>query len=347
MVDAICKEALLQKNYLQGQPVFTIYFGGGTPSLLNKDELQAILDTIYSIHKVDANAEITLEANPDDLTREKLLELKALGVNRLSIGIQSFIDYDLQFMNRAHNAEQAAQCVKLAQAVGITNISIDLIYGTPTLDDMDWVENIEKAIAMGVQHISPYALTVEPKTVLAHQIKTGQTPPVDDEKASRHFNILTNHLAKAGFEHYEISNFALPGFRSKHNSSYWSGQWYLGLGPSAHSYNGKSRQYNVANNALYIKEINEGTIPAEVEVLSTADRYNEYIMTALRRIEGIDLNKVNQDFGQTYVELCLTEAAQYVECDRLLLKHNRLTLTPAGKFFADGIASALFATDDV
>lgn len=347
MVDAICQEAVLRKDYLQGQSISTVYFGGGTPSLLSKAEFEKILSTLRSLFAVEDEVELTVEANPDDLTREKLIELKALGVNRLSIGIQSFIDYDLEFMNRAHSAQQAMQCVKLAQQVGITNISIDLIYGTPTLDDMDWVDNIERAVKMGVQHISPYALTVEPKTVLAHQIKTGQSPAVDDEKASRHFTILTKHLAKAGFEHYEISNFALPGYRSKHNSSYWSGQWYLGLGPSAHSFNGKSRQYNVSNNAVYIKEVKEGTIPAEVEMLSTADRYNEYVMTALRRIEGIDLNKVNQDFGQQYLELCLNEAAQYVECDRLLLKHNKLTLTPNGKFFADGIASALFVTDDV
>lgn len=346
MVEAICQEALLRKDYLQGQTVSTIYFGGGTPSLLSKEEFEKILSTLHTLFTVEKDIELTVEANPDDLTREKLIELITLGVNRLSIGIQSFIDYDLQFMNRAHNAEQAKKCVKLAQEVGITNISIDLIYGTPTLDDVDWVENIEQAVKMGVQHISPYALTVEPKTVLAHQIKTGKTAPVDDEKASRHFNILTKQLAKAGFEHYEISNFALPGFRSKHNSSYWSGQWYLGLGPSAHSYNGKSRQYNVANNARYIKEINEGTIPAEEEILSTADRYNEYIMTALRRIEGIDIDKLEADFGPRFVELCINESMQYIECNKLELKSNRLRLTAHGRFFADGIASSLFMVEE-
>ncbi len=347
LVDAIIQEAELQKGYLQGKPISTIYFGGGTPSILTKSELESILSKLKSLFTVDEGVEVTLEANPDDLTPEKLTELKALGVNRLSIGIQSFIEQDLRSMNRAHNAQQAIECVKLAQAAGITNISIDLIYGIQMLDDLDWIENIDKAVKLGVQHISAYALTVEPKTALAHQIKTGKAAPVDEEKASRHFHLLVDRLAKSGFEQYEISNFSLPGHRSKHNSSYWNGEWYLGLGPSAHSFNNKSRQYNIRNNAVYISDINKGKITAEMETLSTNDRYNEYIMTALRKVEGIDLDEVEKRFGKFYQLLCMKEARNYIKDGQLSFNNNCLTLTTNGKFFADGIASSLFATDDV
>lgn len=332
---------------MQDKPVSTIYFGGGTPSILSQEELGSILSKLKSLFIIEEGVEITLEANPDDLATEKLAELKALGINRLSIGIQSFIESDLRFMNRAHNAQQAIDCVRLAHEAGITNISIDLIYGIQTLDDTDWMDNIDKAVALGVQHISAYALTVEPKTALAHQIKTGKVMPVDEEKSSRHFHRLAFTLSKKGFEQYEISNFALPGFRSKHNSSYWQGIPYLGLGPSAHSFNGKTRQYNISNNAVYINEINKGIIPAEIETLSINDRYNEYVMTALRKSEGIDLEEIATRFGPFYQLYCMKEAKEYILAGKLSFTGNKLTLTRDGKFFADGIAASLFATDDV
>lgn len=346
MVSAINAEAYLRKDYLKGESLSTIYFGGGTPSLLTNEELSSILETIHSLHTVEEGAEITLEANPDDLTLEKLQELKALGINRLSIGIQSFIEQDLRFMNRAHNAEQAANCVKLAQQVGFNNISIDLIYGTQTLDDLDWMENVEKAIALGVQHISAYALTVEPRTALSKMIATGKVAPTNEEKAAVHFHKLVTMLNAAGFEHYEISNFALPGYRSQHNSSYWLGVSYLGLGPAAHSFNGTQRHSAIHNNASYIKEIANGNLPLEEEGLSLADRYNEYVMTALRTIEGIDVDVLGQKFGLKLQAYCMQEALPFVKEGRLTFSGNNITLTRDGKFFADGIASSLFKIEE-
>lgn len=346
LVEAINTEATLRKDYLKGDSISTLYFGGGTPSLLTKAELSSIIDTVRSLHTIEEGAEITLEANPDDLTLEKLYELKALGVNRLSIGIQSFIEQDLRFMNRAHNAQQAADCVKLAQMAGFNNISIDLIYGTQTLDDLDWMENVEKAIALGVQHISAYALTVEPRTALSKMIATGKVAPANEEKAAVHFHKLVTMLNKAGFEHYEISNFALPGYRSQHNSSYWQGVQYLGLGPAAHSFNGKQRHSAIHNNALYIKEIANNTLPLEEEGLSLSDRYNEYVMTTLRTIEGVDVDKLGQLFGLQLQAYCMQEAMPFVKEGRLTFAGNNITLTSDGKFFADGIASALFKIDE-
>jgi oxygen-independent coproporphyrinogen-3 oxidase len=346
LVAAINTEAILRKDYLKGESISTVYFGGGTPSLLTKEELASILNTLKSLHTIEEGAEITLEANPDDLTAEKLAELKMLGINRLSIGIQSFIEQDLRFMNRAHNAEQAANCVKLAQQAGFDNISIDLIYGTQTLDDLDWMENIEKAIALGVQHISAYALTVEPRTALSKMISTGKVAPANEEKAAVHFHKLVSMLNKAGFEHYEISNFALPGYRSQHNSSYWRGVQYLGLGPAAHSFNGKQRHSAIHNNPLYIKEIANGTLPLEEEGLSLSDRYNEYVMTTLRTIEGIDVDVLGEKFGLQLQAYCMQEALPFVKEGRLTFVGNNLTLTRDGKFFADGIASALFKIDE-
>lgn len=346
LVKAIATEVELRKDYLNGAPLSTVYFGGGTPSLLTKDELSFLMDKIHSLFTVEEGAEITLEANPDDLTPEKLTELKAIGINRLSIGIQSFKEQDLRFMNRAHNAQQAEDCVRLAQDAGITNISIDLIYGTQTLDDLDWIENIEKALSLGVQHISAYALTVEPRTALSKMITSGKVPPANEEKAAVHFHKLVTMLNAAGFEHYEISNFALPGYRSRHNSSYWQGIPYLGLGPAAHSFNGKQRHSAIHNNAFYIKEIANGTLPIEEEGLSVSDRYNEYVMTTLRTIEGIDIDKLGTMFGQQYQAYCMQEAFPFVKKGQLTFDGNMLTLTRDGKFFADGIASALFKIDD-
>lgn len=346
LVAAINKEAILRKDYLKGESISTVYFGGGTPSLLTKEELASILNTVKSLHTIEEVAEITLEANPDDLTLEKLIELKALGINRLSIGIQSFIEQDLRFMNRAHNAEQAANCVNLAQQAGFNNISIDLIYGTQTLDDLDWMENVEKAIALGVQHISAYALTIEPRTALSKMVSMGKVAPTNEEKAAVHFHKLVAMLTKAGFEHYEISNFAKPGYRSRHNSSYWQGVHYLGLGPAAHSFNGKQRQFAVHNNAVYIKQIAQGILPLEEETLSTADRYNEYIMTSLRTIEGADLDFISTRFTQPFVNYCLQEAEEALANGDLILEGNRLYIPKESRFMADGIASSLFKIDE-
>ena len=275
MVKAICKEAELRSTYLS-EKIETIYFGGGTPSLSTKLEVSSTIEKMKELFEVGADAEITLEANPDDITEENVLGWKEAGINRLSIGIQSFFEDDLQWMNRAHSASQAFQCIELVQSYGFNNITIDLIYGTPYLDDKKWEQNIRTALSLNIPHLSCYALTVEPKTALAKMIATHKSADVDADKQARHFLILTEQLAAAGFEQYEISNFSLPGFRSRHNSSYWQGKPYLGLGPSAHSFNGKSRQWNIANNALYLKSVEEGIIPFEEEVLTESQQLNEY-----------------------------------------------------------------------
>ncbi|MES2328416.1 MAG: radical SAM family heme chaperone HemW [Bacteroidota bacterium] len=341
MVKAIRKEAALNRSYLS-ENIGTIYFGGGTPSLLSKEEIRTIIDGLRDLFDVEDNAEITLESNPDDISLKSLSGWKAAGINRLSIGIQSFFEEDLQWMNRAHNAEQALNAVKLAQQEGFHNITIDLIYGTPSLTDEKWRQNIETALALRVPHLSCYALTVEPKTALAKMIATHQSDDVDADKQARHFSILTERLTAAGFEHYEISNFALPGFRSRHNSSYWQGRPYLGLGPSAHSFNGKSRQWNIANNSLYVTAIEKGEILFEEELLTDTQRLNEYIMTSLRTVEGTSLSKISLDFGGSKA-LVFSEAAQkHIGRGHLINVNDVLQLTAEGKFLADGIAADLF-----
>ncbi len=341
MIAAIRTEAGLRRSYLS-EKVETIYFGGGTPSLSTKYEVQSMIDTLRELFEVDEDAEITLEANPDDITEENLQAWKEAGINRLSIGIQSFFENDLQWMNRAHNAEQALGCIKLAQKYGFTNITIDLIYGGPYLKDENWEYNIDTALSLNVPHLSCYALTVEPKTALAKMIETHRSENVDADKQARHFELLTQKLSAAGFEHYEISNFALPGFRSRHNSSYWQGKPYLGLGPSAHSFNGKSRQWNVANNALYLAGIEQNKIPFEEEVLTETQQLNEYIMTGLRTIEGISLTKIRIDWGEERTALLLVAAQKHIQRGYLLQVGDVLQLTAEGKFLADGIAADLF-----
>lgn len=342
MAEAIRKEAALQQSYLS-EKIETIYFGGGTPSLLPKHEIQDILSTLRSLFEVDANAEISLEANPDDITASALQGWKEAGINRLSIGVQSFAEADLQWMNRAHTALQAADCILLAQEQGISNISIDLIYGTPSLTDEQWEKNIATALSLNIPHLSCYALTVEPRTALAKLIETKQLADVDTDKQARHFAILTQALADAGFEHYEISNFALPGFRSRHNSSYWLGKPYLGLGPSAHSFNGKSRQWNVANNSLYLQSLATGMVPFEAEVLSAEQQWNEFIMIRLRTIEGISLTEVNNNWGGQKYTALIAEAEKHIQRGHMTLENDVLKLTAEGKFLADGIAADLFA----
>jgi oxygen-independent coproporphyrinogen-3 oxidase len=341
MMDAIRNEAALQKNYL-AEKLETIYFGGGTPSLITKDEVRSTIDRLRELFVVTDDAEITLEANPDDITAEALDGWKQAGINRLSIGIQSFFEDDLLWMNRAHNAEQAIHCIQLAQQHGFNNITIDLIYGTPALTDEKWEQNVAKALSLGIPHLSCYALTVEPKTVLAKMIATQQSANVDADKQARHFSLLTGWLQQAGFEHYEISNFALPGFRSRHNSSYWQGKPYLGLGPSAHSFNGSSRQWNIANNALYMQSLAAGTLPFEIEILTDSQQLNEYIMTSLRTIEGISLQNIKERWGDEKVEQVLYSAQKHIERGYILFENGILKLTAAGKFLADGIAADLF-----
>ncbi|RFM26600.1 radical SAM family heme chaperone HemW [Deminuibacter soli] len=342
MVTAIQQEIQLQQQYLGSQPVETIYFGGGTPSLLSTAAIAGILDTLRSHFNVQPGVEITLETNPDDFTEDKPAQWAAAGVNRLSIGIQSFYDADLQWMNRAHNAQQAKQCIAWARAAGIHNITIDLIYGTPTLSDEGWKNNVQKALALGVPHLSCYALTVEPQTALHKMIEQHKKEAVDTDKQGRHFELLMDWLGEAGYEHYEISNFAKPGFRSRHNSSYWQGSHYLGLGPSAHSFNGTSRQWNIANNALYLKAIASNEVPFELETLTATQQLNEYIMTSLRTMEGLSLDKVALEWGAPALLAVEQLAVKYIH-NGLMVQHDRnLRLTPQGKLLADGIAADFF-----
>lgn len=341
-IAALLKEIELQQNYLGNEVVKTIYFGGGTPSILSIEEIKSILNSINASFAVDPNPEITLEANPDDINPEKLQQWKQLGINRFSIGIQSFFDEDLQWMNRAHNAGEAEKCIQHVIAAGFNNFSIDLIYGGPTLSDEHWEQNINKAIQLNVPHISCYALTVEPKTALAKMIELKKKETVESEKQAHHFLMLMEAMQKAGYEHYEISNFARPGFRSKHNSSYWQGVKYLGLGPSAHSFNNNSRQWNIANNALYIQSLKKEELNFEKEELSIQTQLNEYIMTSLRTLEGLNLNYVTEKFGSNYSNKLLSEASGKKHLSRLQVLNSHLILTNEGKLFADGIAANLF-----
>ena len=341
-MNSIVQEIALQKDYLAQEPVHTIYFGGGTPSLLKEQELTALLLHLRATFAVAADAEITLEANPDDLTAEKLVQLKAAGINRLSIGVQSFHEEDLTWMNRAHNSRQALDCIKQAQDLGFQNITIDLIYGGPTLTNEGWEQNVKQAIALGVPHLSCYALTVEPGTALDHFIKKKKMAATDPDKAAQHFEMLMEWLGAAGYEHYEISNFALPGWHSRHNSSYWQGKPYLGLGPSAHSFNGASRQWNIANNTQYIKSIAAGTVPFEIESLTTAMQFNEYIMTSLRTSAGCNLEWVAEKFGTDHTIHLLAHSEPYIKMGRIERVGEALRLTKAGRLFADGIAGELF-----
>ncbi len=341
MVAAIAKETALRKNYLT-DTVTTIYFGGGTPSLLTFEELQAILHNIRHYFNITIDAEITLEANPDDISRDKLLEWKQAGINRLSIGIQSFFEEDLVWMNRTHTALQGKECIRLARENGFSNLTIDLIYGTPGLTNDRWLSNIDTAITLGVPHISAYALTVEPKTALDQLIQKGKKEDIDPDLQAGHFEILTEKLAEAGFEHYEISNFAKPGFRSKHNSSYWQGQPYLGLGPSAHSFNGTTRQWNISNNALYLQFLEKDTIPAESENLTPIQQLNEYIMTSLRTMEGCSLSLIEEKWGMEVKSAIKSASGKYLSEGYLISQNDTLVLSSKGKFLADGIAANLF-----
>lgn len=342
MVEAILRELELQRDYLGGAELQSVYFGGGTPSLLDLPELERIFEKINALHRVASDAEITLEANPDDLTKEKLNDLRRYTpVSRLSIGIQSFFDADLRWMNRAHTAAHARHCLRDAAAAGFHDLTIDLIYGAPTTTDEQWVENIRIALEEGIPHLSCYCLTVEEGTALAHFVRAGKSPAVDDEKAARQFEYLQDTLAIRGYEHYEISNFALPGRYARHNSSYWRGDSYLGVGPSAHSFDGAGRQWNVANNAKYLQALEAGVLPFEREILTPAQRYNEYVMTGLRTVWGCEIQHIagiRQDFAAYFK----TGIQPFLHDGTVEQNGELYRLSRTGKLLADRIAADLF-----
>jgi oxygen-independent coproporphyrinogen-3 oxidase len=345
MTDAICEEIIRKKSRITDQ-VGTIYFGGGTPSVLPSKGFEKIFNTITKHFSVSSDAEITIEANPDDLDAKKISELRQLPVNRFSIGIQSFFDEDLIWMNRAHNAGEAETCIKRSQDAGFENLSIDLIYGYPLLTDNKWLSNINKAIEFQTPHISAYSLTVEPRTALANAIKKGKQTPVNDEQSASQFIMLIDKLKEGRFEHYEISNFSKPGKYAVHNTNYWRGIPYLGIGPSAHGFSGTTRYLNIANNAAYLSELQSGKLAETIEELSLYDRFNEYIMTSLRTMWGTSLNKIEADFGKVFLADTIKSIKPFVEKNWLLNQDDHLVLTSDGKLFADHIASELFITED-
>ena len=340
MVLALAKEIQMRKSE-NSEVVETIYFGGGTPSVLTNEELNFLIEEVYSNFRVAENPEITLEANPDDLSEERIKELSKTRINRLSIGIQSFFEEDLKMMNRAHNSAEAKKSLQIATQY-FDNISIDLIYGIPGLNNEMWRENIQTALDFGVPHISSYALTVEPKTALKKLIQTGKIAEPKDDSAQEHFQILVDVLQENEFIHYELSNFGKENYFSKNNSAYWLGKKYIGIGPSAHSYDGVSRSWNLANNSIYLKEIQGDKLPNEVEFLSKEDRYNEYVMTGLRTIWGISLDRIETEFGDKFLNYLVQQADKFLADDLLSIENNILKTTRKGKFLADGIASDLF-----
>ena len=341
MVAAIIKEIEMRHSELQTEPVETIYFGGGTPSLLSIEEINSIISTVNKNYIVSKNPEITLEANPDDLSTDKLIKLAKSPINRLSIGIQSFFEEDLKLMNRAHNAQEAKDCIAQATKY-FNNVSIDLIYGIPGLSNERWIKNIETALSFNVPHVSSYALTVEPKTALQKFIDKGIVANVDDEQAQEQFQLLLDYLQAADFIHYELSNFGKEGFFSRNNSAYWQGKSYLGIGPSAHSFNRLQRSWNVRNNSIYINSIKNDILPSEVETLTVTDRYNEYVMTGLRTIWGVSVTKVENDFGKSYKNYLLKQAQKHINEHLLYLDDDKLLVSKKGKFLSDGIAADLF-----
>ncbi len=337
----MCTEIELRKSELDGALIKTIYFGGGTPSVCSVQEINQIIETIYSNYKVSKTPEITLEANPDDLSEQKINDLASTKINRLSIGVQSFFEEDLQLMNRAHNADEALHCLEFAKKQ-FSNISIDLIYGIPGMNAERWQKNLSIALALELPHISSYALTVEKNTALEKFIQKGVIAPPSDASAEAHYQILTSTLEKEGYVNYEFSNFGKPTYFSQNNTAYWQGEKYIGIGPSAHSFNGEQRSWNVANNALYLKGIQLGKRNFEVETLSNADRFNEYIMTGLRTIWGVSLLKVLENFGNQYLDYLHSQSKSHLQNGFLKIENEQLHLTKKGKFLGDGIASDLF-----
>ncbi|MFT7032949.1 MAG: oxygen-independent coproporphyrinogen-3 oxidase [Cyclobacteriaceae bacterium] len=339
MIDALCKEIIIQKDYLHHKEIKTIYFGGGTPSLLEKKELQKILGVIQANFSVSKDAEITMEVNPDDLSTEKLDSIIQNGINRLSIGIQSFNDDFLTFFNRAHNAQMAQDSVKNARSTGFENISVDLIFGIPNQSTGQFENDLKKIIALDTEHISIYGLTIEEKTVFGKWLDTNKIRPIDDEVAAAQLEMIMSELPKAGFRQYEISSFSKPNFESKHNSNYWTQEYYLGIGPSAHSYNGISRQGNASNNAKYISSIRNGKVPFDLEMLDRSQKINEHILTRIRTLDGISLNQLKTQFDFDFVEEFKKEIKNFVDLG-LVVADNNLYLTQKGKFVADSITES-------
>ncbi|WP_225035296.1 radical SAM family heme chaperone HemW [Winogradskyella sp. SM1960] len=341
LVNALCRELELRKDEFKNTSVETIYFGGGTPSLLTNEELQVLIDSVYQNYQISEHPEITLEANPDDLSKDRIIELAKSPINRLSIGIQSFFEADLKLMNRAHNANEAIECLSVATR-HFDNISLDLIYGIPGASNAQWLKNIEMALEFNVPHISSYALTVEPKTALASFIKKGVIEDVDDEQAHQQFHLLKETLEASGFVHYELSNFGKESYFSRNNSAYWQGKSYLGIGPSAHSFNGKQRGWNVSNNSKYIKAIQQNELPIEIETLTLTDQYNEYVMTGLRTIWGVSFYKVENDFGTVFKDYLIEQSKVFINQQLLYIDDGHLRVTKQGQFLSDGISSELF-----
>jgi len=342
---ALVAEIKLQKNYLTA-PIETLYFGGGTPSLLKKAELEMIVQALKVNFNLAPHFEFTIEANPDDINPSLAADWLSLGINRLSMGVQSFQAASLAWMNRAHTVEQSHQAIKIMQAAGFKDISADLIYGTPHLSDENLMADIATLIQYKVNHISCYALTVEEKTALFSMIAKKQIEDIDTSKQARQFEIIMDALTAAGFEHYEISNFAMPGARSKHNSNYWNQVPYLGLGPAAHSYNGAQRQWNIANNALYFQSIKNNLVPFELENLSLDQKFNEYMMISLRKSEGFSTDYIKNVFGQKYLQSVLSIVPKYLALNQLAATVTGFALTKKAKFFADGIASDFFCVNE-
>lgn len=341
LVQAILKEIELQNDFFSTK-VQTIYFGGGTPSLLKSIEIEKILNKIQTHYTLEDNIEITLEANPDDIQPNNLKDWRQIGINRLSIGVQSFFDDDLIWMNRAHSAQQSLQCIDWAYQHQLSNINIDLIYGIPNMSAEKWMQNLEKVSALNIKHLSAYALTVEPKTALAKFIQQGRVQDVDTETQLQHFDILDAWAKANNFEFYEISNLAKPGWRSNHNSNYWQNQPYLGIGPSAHSFKENIRQWNIAHNVLYIKSISEGIVPYEQEVLTPAQQINEYLLTNLRRMEGVNLSVIKNALSAIQYESWMKKVTNYINKNKLFNQSNALCLTHEGKKIADAITVDLF-----
>ena len=343
MLSAIKKEIQLRRNELENKSLKSLYFGGGTPSVLSVDEIKSLIDEIQKYFSFNNNIEITLESNPDDLNKNFLKELSQTEINRLSIGTQSFFDEDLKLMNRAHNASEAESSIKMAQDFGLENISIDLIYGSPTSNFEIWKENLNKTIELQVPHVSSYALTVEPKTALEKWIENGKVSSPEEGEQNQEFYYMKDFLKDNGFDHYEISNFGKPNFHSRHNSAYWKSEPYLGIGPSAHSYNGSlERSWNIANNPIYIKNLNQNILPKETEILSEKDRFNEMMMIGLRTIWGVDLDKINQNFSSEIIDYLNQEIKSKLESGILIIENNYLKIPEKHWFLADGIASDLF-----
>jgi oxygen-independent coproporphyrinogen-3 oxidase len=342
MVEAVARELSLQRKYLGEEPVKTIYFGGGTPSLLTLQELDFIFSAVNKNFRVSQHTEVTLEANPDDLTIEKLKDIRSIGVNRLSIGIQSFDDAVLKYLNRPHSAAEALRCMELSREANFNNISIDLIYAIPGQPDEQWRKNIGLAIALQPEHISAYSLTIEKKTAFGNWYEKGKLIPVKDDLAANQLDLLVDALTSAGYEQYEVSNFSKPGFESRHNSNYWRQEKYLGVGPGAHSYDGRSRQFNVKNNSQYIASINNGSIPFDIEVLSPEDRINEYLLTTLRTSWGSDLELLKNSFNYNLLELHATYVNLLIDNKLAVIENAFFKLTRKGRLLADKISSDLF-----